>query len=318
MVIGILIAIQVDNWNEERIAAENTKLLFKEVSDELVQNIKSIDRVIDLYLLKDSLYFKVFNKKVDHNDYKKSRILSVFPLLYRRTSLVDDDFNELISKKNELTELQDSLFSELKDLYGQRKKNTDIDDKTIHDNQLILRGKLKEQPWWFEENTKGIVSDEMIQFWLNDSMYLNELSELQYFEYWHSMGMLWFRSKAMNLHEKITEMLEIEKDTKLFRDFAGLKHLKGVYKMGERKVDIIWNNELKFRWFKLDSTVSSVWDIHPYSDSYLILYRQDLQENGNNFLFRIVFGENERVLGLILHGDFTEVDGKRSMWEKID
>jgi hypothetical protein len=39
VVIGILIAIQVDNWNEERIAAEKTKLLFQGVSDELVQNI---------------------------------------------------------------------------------------------------------------------------------------------------------------------------------------------------------------------------------------------------------------------------------------
>ncbi|MDX1314033.1 MAG: hypothetical protein R3356_00910, partial [Eudoraea sp.] len=109
VIIGILIAIEVDNRNEERSGAENTNILFKEVSDELVLNIKSIDRVIDSYVLKDSLYFKVLNKLVKFEDYKASPLLFHFPLSYDRTnlmrplmpssaSLVDDDFNELIVK----------------------------------------------------------------------------------------------------------------------------------------------------------------------------------------------------------------------------
>ena len=66
VIIGILIAIRADNWNEERIDAENTNLLFKEVSDELVQNIHNVDRIINLYIEKDSLYFKVLNRSFEN------------------------------------------------------------------------------------------------------------------------------------------------------------------------------------------------------------------------------------------------------------
>jgi hypothetical protein len=92
-----------------------------------VQNIKNIDRIIDIYILKDSLYFKVLNKRVEYEDYKASPLLFHFPytedrtslvdpLTFEWTSLVDDDFKELLARKNNLTERQDSIFSELKHL----------------------------------------------------------------------------------------------------------------------------------------------------------------------------------------------------------
>ena len=142
VVIGILIALYINNWNEDRKGDENTKLLFKEVGDELLQNIKSIDRIIDIYIVKDSLYFEVLKKNVDHEDYKNSLFLSSFPNWWNRTSLVDEDFKELLSRKENLTELQDSIFSELKELYSKRKVNTDYDDETIRNTQHNFREKM--------------------------------------------------------------------------------------------------------------------------------------------------------------------------------
>ena len=59
MVIGILIAIQVDNWNEGRIDAERTKRLFQDVNAELVQNIRNMDVVIDRCILKNPPYLYI-------------------------------------------------------------------------------------------------------------------------------------------------------------------------------------------------------------------------------------------------------------------
>ena len=322
VVIGILIAIQLDNWNEDRIAAENTKILFQEVSDELAMNIENIDRILDLYLKKDSIYFKVLNKKVEYEDYKTNDELFTFLLEWDRTSLVDDDFKTLLTGKNNLTKLQDSIFLELKDLYGKRKTNVDRNDQMVVDVHLDFRDKLlNEQPWWSrfslcfcldEEN-----SNDIIQYALSDPFYLNQIGDIRLREGGHYHGMLWFRTKALVLYKAITDMLSLENDSTLVKDVTDFKRLKGVYKMGERKVDIIGEDELKFRWFRPDSTVSSVWDIHPYSNSYLILFRQDLQEKGANMMFRIVNGENEKVLGLILIQDMNEKEnGGRRMWKK--
>jgi|GEM_PF-702216 len=315
VIIGILIAIQVDNWNEDRIGTENTKLLFQEVSEELVENIKNIDGIINLYIQKDSLYFKVLNKRVKDKDYKASSFLFHFPLLYDRTSLVDEGFKELLARKHNLTEQQDSIFLELKDLYGKRKINTDRDDISINEAHLNFRNKMmNELPWWSNYETKDVLTDEMIQYALTDPFYLNQLSELEFREYWHTMGILWFRSKALNLYKKITEMLEIEKDTTLVKDIADFEYIKGVYEYKWYKFNIRGENELKANLFINDSTVLE-WGVYPYSNSHLIFYGQ---EKGDNWLCKIEFGKNGEVLRLIRFGDMIEVDGNRRMMKKIE
>ena len=324
MVIGILIAIQVDNWNEERIAAEKTKLLFQGVSNELVQNIENIDRQINLYIYKDSLYFKVLNKRVDFEDYIASPNLFFFVFDWDRISLVDDGFKELVAGSNKFTDLQDSIFVELKDLYGKRKINTDQDDQMIHESHLSFRDRMKEQAWFLNSTMKpNIITDEMIQYALNDPLYLNELGELRVRETGTLGGMLWFRTKALNLYKTIAEMLGTEKDTSLIIDIEDFERLKGVYvwniydrenKVVEVKSVLRGENELKLDLY-VNDTLRSEWDVHPFYDSHLIFY---IQEKGENRLARCVFGENGEVLGLIWLGYITEENGERQMSKKIE
>jgi hypothetical protein len=328
VIIGILIAIEVDTRNEERRGAENTKTLFKEVSDELVFNIKSIDKVIDTYLLKDSLYFKVLNHLVAYEDYKASPLLFHFPLSYDRTnlsrplmpgsaSLVDDDFNELLARKNNLTEKQDSLFSELKDLYGKRKISTDVDDKNTLDAILKVREtRMRQLPWWSNYNSQVVITDEMIQHALTDPFYLNELSELQLREYWHATGMLWFRTKALNLYIDIADMLKIEKDTSLVKDLNDFEHVKGFYRWeaGNVGFDIREEDELKSSLF-INEVMVSESSVYPYSNSHLIIYGQG---KGDNYLAKIEIGKDGEVLGLSWFGNMREENKKKIISRKTE
>ncbi|MDH3699526.1 MAG: hypothetical protein OEQ81_12745 [Flavobacteriaceae bacterium] len=327
VIIGILIAIQLNNCNEERIGAENTKLLFQEVSDELVQNIKNIDRKLDIYILKDSLYFKVLIKRVEYEDYKESPSLFNFalttdgwgivdPLTYEWTSLVDDDFKELLARKDNLTEPQDSIFSELKDLYGKRKIDIDINDKTIYDTHLNFRDKLiNELPWWSDYVTNSFVTDEMIQYALDDPFYLNQLSELRFREFSHATGMLWFRTKALNLHKNIADMLNIEKDTTLVKDIADFEHVKGMYEWSGARFDIRGKNELKSSFWSNDSLVVQEADIYPYYNSHLIIHTK---EKGETWLAKIEFGKDGEVLGLTWFGFMEEEDENKIISKKIE
>lgn len=315
VIIGILIAIKVDNWNEDRSRAEETTRLFKEVSDELIQNIENIDVILNILIRKDTFYFKVLEKGVDYEDYKASFQLFSFPFQYDRTSLVDDDFKELVSKKNKLTGLQDSLFSELKELYGSRKTNTDIDDKTIHETQLAFRDWLmKEQPW-FSSFMERELTDEMIQYALTDPFYRNQLYEMRFREDWYLQGMLWFRTKAVNLYVEIADMLNIEKDSTLI-DMKDYEGLKGVYTSGNFKVKFRGKNKLVAD-FYINDSLAQQWDNHPFSKSYLISY---MQGKGAHILTKIEFGKNGEVLGLSNYGDnmYDSITGKRRMWKKIE
>lgn len=328
VIIGILIAIRLDNWNEDRIGAEKNKLLFKEVSDELVQNIKNIDRIINIYIEKDSLYFFIFNKIVDYQDYKNyprffhvaftsdmSDLLN--PIGYERTGLVDEDYKELVAGKDKLTGVQDSIFSELKDLYGKSKSNVDIDDETIYNTHFNFRDKMMDgQPWWSHYVNHSDVTDEMIQFALNDPFYLNQLSELSFREQSHTRGMLSFRIKALNLYEKIAEMLQLEKDSSLVRDIKDIEHVKGIYKYKRTSFDVRGEKELRSRLFLDDSLVGPGANVYPYGKSHLIIHRDDKKDA--NWLAKVEYGEDGEVLGLSWYANLLEENGRKLIQKKIE
>ena len=64
VVIGILIALQINTWNEHRKDIERTNRLLENVQKDLLSNIKEADLATVFYRRKDSLIYKVLNKKL--------------------------------------------------------------------------------------------------------------------------------------------------------------------------------------------------------------------------------------------------------------
>ena len=316
VVIGILIAIQVDNWNDERIDAEKTKRLFQEANDELVQNIRNVDLVIEKSIWKDSLYFDVLTNKIEDEDYKDRPWLTDLSFNYWLVDLVDLDFIELLEGNGNLSEAQDSILTELKDLYGYYKQEFDNQDQIINDIQLNYNNKLLEEDLWVSKYlTRGAISDEMVHFILNDPYYLNHLTLLRRWEIEQLSDIVLFRRNALNIYVRIADILESEKDTSLVKYFKNLEQIKGVYKFGEEvRVHIKGDNELKMDVF-LNSEKINEFDVQPYFDSHLSITKSKINRS---FLLKIISGKNKEVIGLIPLGDLTEENGNRAMWEKIE
>jgi hypothetical protein len=49
VVIGILIALQISNWNEKRISSEKEELLLKELHNEFLDNKKQLEQVLNAH-----------------------------------------------------------------------------------------------------------------------------------------------------------------------------------------------------------------------------------------------------------------------------
>jgi hypothetical protein len=178
----------------------------------------------------------------------------------------------------------------------------DIDDETIYNTQLDFRDKMtKSQPWWSHYVNFKIITDEMIRYALNDPIYLNQLSELSSREQSHMRGLLAFRIKALNLYERITDMLQLEKDTTLVQDMADFEHVKGTYKAvfeggGSAGFYIRGEKQLRTRQFFNDSAVGQGAYVYPYHTSHLIIHRKDKKDA--NWLAKIEYGKDGEVLGL--------------------
>ena len=54
VVIGILIAVQLNNWNQKRISAVEIEVLLNNIEEDFVRNILHLNGIIDIYQVNDS------------------------------------------------------------------------------------------------------------------------------------------------------------------------------------------------------------------------------------------------------------------------
>ena len=54
MVIGILMAVQLNNWNQKRISAVEIEVLLNNIEEDFVRKILHLNGIIDIYQVNDS------------------------------------------------------------------------------------------------------------------------------------------------------------------------------------------------------------------------------------------------------------------------
>jgi len=69
VVIGILIALLISNWNENRKFDNKIKSVYSIIQNDLLSDIKIIDDVILSTAIKDSIFKNVINKSITYDDY---------------------------------------------------------------------------------------------------------------------------------------------------------------------------------------------------------------------------------------------------------
>jgi len=315
VVLGILIALQINNSNEERKAREQTKILLAEVAQELAQNIHKSDYVMDFYLYRDSLYYKVLNKEFKYEDYKSNRFLVEFTLNHVQADLVDDNFEKLINGYISYSKELDSIVSTLKNIYGKEKKLLDDYDEMMPGLAVEIKDKLKREIPSFSDYRNEILTDEMIEYCLTDPFYLNEVADEQHIGYkLHLHYAASFRRKALILYEDICVFLDTMKDSSLVKNINDFPQYIGVY-VDSLEVQFIEikkeNNNLIGQFFQNDNLVVT-FDVIPYNKSCFI-YNDDYRS-----VFHLLeFDENNEVVGFIMPGNIQKIDGNRVGFRKV-
>ena len=74
VVLGILIALYINNSNDNRATEKEISSLFVKTSIELESNINQINSIITNHKLKDSAYYLTIKDKVSYDDFAKGGI----------------------------------------------------------------------------------------------------------------------------------------------------------------------------------------------------------------------------------------------------
>ncbi|MEN8858518.1 MAG: DUF6090 family protein [Flavobacteriaceae bacterium] len=72
VVLGILIALYLNNWNEERKEAKKLENILSIIKDDLENDIKEAKEVIQFEEGKNNLYQRFFDEDLIAKDYKEN------------------------------------------------------------------------------------------------------------------------------------------------------------------------------------------------------------------------------------------------------
>ncbi len=297
VVIGILIALSINNWNEERKSKLHTQLLLTQVQKELAFNITKANKIIGSYREKDSLVYRILNKEVTRADYKSNPSYSYILLGQEAVEISDNAFLNLINSQDNFTEEQDSIILNLKELYGTNKKRVDVTDEITTENVLENHKRFKnENEWYYDLLRLPETPDEMIEYCLTDHVYLNNIASFDFFNLQNHNGYtLIFRNNAIEIYKTLSNFLHIKKDTAIVKDIKDYTHYIGKYtandvatyeikKQKDRLAIVTLQN-------KTDATNTGGIIIYPDSKTYFTL---------DSYFGKFIYDENQNITGFIL------------------
>ena len=180
VVIGILIALQVNNWNENRKLNQKILANLKNVQSELAVNIRNSDGVIERFVKRDSAKNLIFNNKLSYADYKNDIAFNptlFAPYYYDNFDLNSIAFNNLTQNSEEIPQKYAPILDKLNYLYIKMRTRINVLNqryqRTVYRNMDDL---AREKSWFVEDSFKGAHSDVAINYFLTNPRYKGQVS----------------------------------------------------------------------------------------------------------------------------------------------
>ncbi|MFP4845283.1 hypothetical protein [Winogradskyella sp. PE311] len=173
VVIGIMIALQANNWNEKRKTNNTIETLIDKIEDDVIADVEHVNNEIAFYEERELMMQRILKKEVTKDDYRQFKY---YEILFNYS-----DFNPNTENLDKLLVLEETVKPEylpiikaIKSLKG-RKQYKDLAwndlQKAFTDNvdYYTLSGK----DFTFKRDSSSI--EKTINFYLTDSNYLNRV-----------------------------------------------------------------------------------------------------------------------------------------------
>lgn len=230
VVIGILIALYINNQNEVRKNEAKFAAIFNDIQKDLSEDILDANNVFKRYMNRDSLKNLFFDGKLENG----------FGFVYRYVNFTihNNGYNNLIRNSDNIPEKFTPLLGDLNDLYVERSKTIDVYNNRIQNTVYSSIDYLAKNKDWFTDWNYGIESPEIIQYFKTSGYFRNEVGL-----YMNDLNNLirqttGYRVKSIKLYEEIEDILGNEKPipkhiAQTFPDLDVLAQFEGTYKWQE-------------------------------------------------------------------------------------
>jgi hypothetical protein len=216
VIIGILIALNINQRSEQKKEEAKIDAIFEEVLVELEDFINKGENLIYFYRRKDSLASIIFNTELTYDGYTDEKNDALWEIPLRKSGLEIDDYayKALMLHIDAIPERYDNVVRVLNALYNSMYANVDeytkkVDNMVYENNEEIA----KNYEWFSDPNEKN---NGAITYRLNDFKFKNKVKRYrdQNFNHWHLTNHA--RQNAIVVYEEIAELLNKDITSKAF------------------------------------------------------------------------------------------------------
>ncbi len=232
VVIGILIALQINNWNEGKKNEEKLMTIFIEIQDDLSKDILRLDELLIWYKKKDSLIYLVINDSLTIADYTDNPTISNVSYGYEVFRIHANGFNNLMNNLNYIESSHKSIVDKLKNLYIEQKNRIDKFNEEIANQTLKNMRDLGETKEWAYKMKYGLTT-EMKEYYVNDPFYKNGVEHFNMLLY--NFKYLEYRNIASLIYSDLSEVIGRKMELPIhlinsIHDSVSLKNYISTYK----------------------------------------------------------------------------------------
>ncbi len=269
VVVGILLAFQIDTWSERRNAKEHTHYLFDQVQSELAMNILNCNLLLGQYRGKDTLVHDILYRRVTRQDYRDHWEYGLVLLTQQEAEVSVEAFLNLVNSQDALSKGQKTILLELKALYGSDKRYLDLVNEIATSNTLSYHRQYKEEQTWYGDLfLNQEMPEDMIDYCLQDPFYFNSVVHFQFINLRnHVRYTLNFRRRALDIHERLADEMQLELDSTLLFDARLCPHLVGEYTGSEFDLTVSYSNGQLMGVRKDNGDASAIEELRIYPES---------------------------------------------------
>lgn len=246
VVIGILIALNINNANEKRKNQETITTILKEIQADLVTDITESVSLFERFKRADSIQDIILNNIYNYEDYKSGKT-EFLELYYDSHEVQTNGYDNLTRNIDNVPEEQKKLLKDLKHLYVTVKSNLDVSNrrmqKTVYDN---VDSYYKQN--WSQQLNLGNFTDEAIDYYRNDLSRKNQVLSYMNDYRWVFRNSQKFRVNAIKAYNSIAKIVENKDSSPEIVNYAVndsmlLNKIEGNYRLKESMGK--WANNLK-------------------------------------------------------------------------
>lgn len=170
VMIGILLALQVNNWNEERKQKTELNNILRTVSYDLETDTLVAGQVARLY---DTLQAKsniIINKQLKKENYKDCPLCASLITFYSPLNIQTKGYDLLKNLSNETANQKDSLITDIVQVYTLFKPVIEKNNERLENEVMKNLNELKEYSW-FVDLSQGKFNEQMIKYFTESEDY---------------------------------------------------------------------------------------------------------------------------------------------------